>query len=355
MTPSIFWNSGVLKFTKKYLRFIFVQALIFQLFSIFGYGQYPLLPVPPNFRSPSNERGQILLDGIVRKISLFHGRSDDEADWHVYIDLENHVSNSLKGYLETRGYKIRNRINQIYSELMVLDFYDNSLFDEKFFSADVTKPFLLSKEGSAHPAWDFGVYATKNQGENKNYTNHSKLNGGRAYLQGSFVNDKEHEQDNTPLLEVHPLDAIAFAMDEEGDVYSTKYGQPAWARSFVRWRVAFFSNSGFHRINGESYLEKDRTTTYYLDLPDNAYNNSPEVHVNINVQRQPQRLWDGQRKRLYDGRAWKTFPSHALEIDPRDGRKKLKVTATMKEPDNFGGIVVVDYTIRASLNQRLTR
>ena len=41
------------------------------------------------------------------------------------------------------------------------------------------------------------------------------------------------------------------------------------------------------------------------------------------------------------------------ENDPKDGRKKLKVTATMKRPNKMGGIVVVDYIIRASLNDKV--
>jgi hypothetical protein len=50
---------------------------------------YPLLPIHPDFRGPSGEQGQILLDSIVFKVSLFHGKIDDEADWHVYIRLDN--------------------------------------------------------------------------------------------------------------------------------------------------------------------------------------------------------------------------------------------------------------------------
>jgi len=39
-----------------------------------------------------------------------------------------------------------------------------------------------------------------------------------------------------------------------------------------------------------------------------------------------------------------------LAVDPKDGRKKLKIVVKMDVPDNFGGIVVRDYGIRVTLH-----
>lgn len=366
LKKEILFKACAVFFTAMSVLFVFSKR-------VFCQSLYPLLPIPPEYISPAAERGQIALDGIVKKISLFHGRGDDEADWHVYIELDAVTKNRLADYvskeLQSRnpGIILDYSFNEVYSELMVLDKYENvpkslthPFGDEYFYSADVTKPFLLKKAGSTHPAWDIGYFATRHQGgSNLFYTNnlngYSNLDGGRAYLQGVFVNDKEHEiniagKQIIKKAEIHPLDAIAFAMDKNGNVYSGKYGQPNWAKSYVRWRVAFFANSGYHRINGEYYLKGARTTTFYLDLPDEAYKKTGEAKLyTISCQRKVQRLWDGAGERYYDARGWQTFPIHSIEVDSADGRKKLKVTAVMKPPDKFGGIVVCDYIITTGL------
>jgi hypothetical protein len=355
------YKNRVLKYLKEIIGSLGITTMIVLAATTSLSGQYPLLPIPTAYRSPSGEEGQILLDGLVKKVSLFHGESDDEADWHVYIRLHQDVKNRLTRFLKAADKRINYPFDEIYSEIMVLDKYKNSTFNEKFYAADVTKALRLSKRGSNHPAWDFGVYATEHQGDEKNYIDNSLLNGGRVYLQGAFVNDKAHEKKingvtiSIERVEIHPLDGMAFAMDEDGSVYSAKYGEAGWAQSFVRWRVAFFANSTYHRINRESYLKKDRVTTFYLDLPNNYYNNSSKVKVDTKIEMERQKLWDGRTNREYLGKGLRSLAQHSIITDEKDGRKKLKVTATMKKPNAMGGIVVIDYIVRVTLNQQAVR
>ncbi len=329
--------------------------------------QYPAFErVPASLRSPSGERAQIQVEGIVTKISFFHGRNDDEADWHVYVDLHPGVRTELRNYirslnpdLESISHRIAkhkaNDISTIYSEVMVLDDYKNSMFDEKFLTADVSKAFLLSLGNSRQPAWDLAMRAVNDQGENKNFTDYSGIRGKYVYLQGAFVNDKEHGF----LPEIHPLDGIAFAMDTRGEPVSIRHTNSAWPAKEIRWRVCYFANSSFHRINGESYLKRERTTTFYLELPRNAYRRERTQRVageaaptgSILVTRHPVNLWDAKGKNEYAGRGWSIYPQHEIAVDPRDGRKKLKVTGKMKLPNKAGGIVVCDYVVRVTDSQ----
>ncbi len=362
------------------------------------FGQlYPPVPVPLKYQGRSGERGQIVLDGIVKKITVFHGDVDDEADWHVSIVLPTDVANDLQaGFGSTyssmdRGACVRSEscnLATIYSELMVCDRHQSTTFDEFFYSADFTLPYLLSQppadrrpvwrenlDGTRvldpdwtgeHPAWDLGLIAQFHQSGDQDFTKYSHLDGGRAYLQGAFVEDAEHRQCRpTPGIpcylapqkfatvarfEIHPLDSIAFAMNETGKVLSAKWGEPAWPFDFVKWRVAVFTNSKFHRINGESYVKKIRTTTWYLDLPIDAESTWGDLATTISVIEQRRQLWDGGNKTWYGSRGVNSYVPWTLAVDPKDGRKKLKIVVKMDVPDDWGGIVVRDYGIRVTLH-----
>ena len=96
---------------------------------------YAPLPVPPAYAGPSGEPGQILLHGITTKVSVFHGRIDDEADWHVFIRPDR------------ADWPI-----EMYCEIMVLDDFSKPFIgDDKFFTADFTLPLRLSKPDGPAP------------------------------------------------------------------------------------------------------------------------------------------------------------------------------------------------------------
>lgn len=308
---------------------------------------YPLLPLHPGFRGPSGEQGQILIDGIVNKVTLFAGRSDDEADWHIYIRTDNpNVQQTLVPHLRSNGIEPGEfGLCVCYCELMVTDRHRNPVFDEFFDSADLTKPFRLSKAGSAHPAWDLSLIAGDNQGESQDFSCNSKLfrDGGRVYLQGPFVNDEAHGT----LIEIHPLDSIAFAMDTTGKTVAVKKGSTGWPKRKVTWRVAWFGNSSFHRINGESYMKQPRKTTWFLDLPGD-FRDTPTLPVftgNLTIKTNPIELWDGRDNDMYDSRGVQVIDEARLAADPKDGRTRLRVSATMDVPNTRGGLIVRDYVV----------
>jgi hypothetical protein len=299
--------------------------------------------VPPEFAGPSGEPGQIMVDGPATEVALFHGRSDDEDDWHVYVDIPLSTSSKLVDYLAARNIFVTMvQLGTLYSEIMTIDKYKFTWSDDKFYSADFTSSFSLF--GTVHPAWEAGLIAIDNQGRVQDVSHYSRLIGGRTYLQGAFVNDRDHGT----LPEIHPLDSIAFAMDSAGMPISAKGGQTGWPRKYVKWRVGVFSNSSFHRIADESYIKKDRTTTWYLDLPRDAIAGGPTTPGNIRVTEERLRLWDGGNGYWYTGRLWRTLVPWTIAVDPKDGRKKLKVTTIMQPPNKFGGIVVRDYTIQVN-------
>jgi hypothetical protein len=358
---------------------------------------YPPLPVPQKYQGRSGERGQIMLDGIVKSISAYHGEVDDEADWHVSISLPTNVTLDLQsGLLSTYSSIDRGDCNRsescnlatIYSELMVCDRHKSTTLDEYFYSGDFTLPYLLSQppaerrpvlafnfDGTPildpdwtgeHPAWDLGLITQNSQAKDHDFTKYSNLDGGRAYLQGAFVEDAEHRRCRpTPGIvcylappkfatvarfEIHPLDSIAFAMNETGKVLSAKWGDPGWPFDFVKWRVAVFADSKYHRINGEAYVKKIRTTTWYLDLPVDAQSTWGDLATTIRVIEQRRTLWNGGNKTWYGSRGVNSYVPWTLAVDPKDGLKKLKIVVKMDIPDNWGGIVVRDYGIRVTLH-----
>jgi hypothetical protein len=395
--PSMGWLR--LKFSLNALMLL-IAAFCFTLsVPLITLGQlYPRVPVPPEFRGPSGEPGQIMLDGMVKSLTAFHGDVDDEADWHVTIALVGTVRGRLRDILKSTYSSMPNddcdrtescNLATIYSELMVCDRHKSTTFDEFFYSADYTLPYLLSQppadrrpvwasnfDGTPrvldpdwtgeHPAWDLGLITQFGQSGDHDFSQYSNLDAGRVYLQGAFVEDAEHRRCRpTPGIpcsiappkfatvtrfEIHPLDSIAFAMNEPGALLFVQRRDPGWPSDFVKWRVAVFANSKFHRINDEAYVKKVRTTTWYLDLPSNAENSWGDLATTIRVIEQPRRLWDGGNKKWYFSRGVNSYVPWTLAVDPKDGRKKLKIVAKMNIPDDWGGIVVRDYGIRVTLH-----
>lgn len=295
---------------------------------------YSRLPVPPAYQGSSGEKGQIQLDGIATKVEVFHGRVDDEADWHVFINPDDD------------DWPV-----EMYCEVMVLDDYSKPTFgDDKFYSADFTLPFRLVKPGSAHPAWDLGKEAIDSQGHSLDCSQYSRLveHAGRVYLQGPYVNDEAHDT----RVEIHPLDSIAFAIDSSSQTISARPGDADWPSDFVRWRVAAFANSSLHRINDENFVQRRRTTTWFLDPPGRPPTSrrrpvfDAEIFTTLEVDEEPRALWNGDTEAMYAERRVAAISPPQFSEDPRDGRTKVRVSITMEEPDSHGGIVVRDYLIR---------
>jgi hypothetical protein len=147
---------------------------------------YPLLPIHPTYRSPSGERGQILVGGRAEKVTAFHGESDDEADWHVYLRLAPDVRRDLTAALRQEGIDVSvDAFERFWCELMVLDDWTKPTFgDDRFFSADVSRAFRLTKPGSGRSAWDLMLQAINNQGHEQDFSSMSTLvtHGVRVYL-----------------------------------------------------------------------------------------------------------------------------------------------------------------------------
>lgn len=313
--------------------------------------EYPQFTIPPSLQGPSGEKGQILLEGVTNKISLYHGfwtdlERDRELDWHVHISLPPDTKQTLMNGLKNSGCVLtEQRFADVYSEHMVLD-SPNLMGDDPgtrqlgFRSADVSLPLRLF--GSTHPAWDLGLIAARHQNKHRadDFSKYSRLvqDRGCSYLQGAFVNDEFHKI----RLEIHPLDSIAFAMEKGGKTIPVRFGTVGWPTNFVRWRVAFFTNSTLHRVNKCSYLQKERTTTWFLGLPSDAVR---KAGAKVNVVPIRHKLWNGVQKSWYESRGVKSFSS-SLQKDPKDGLLKLKVTATMNPPDKLGGMFVRDFVIQ---------
>lgn len=313
------------------------------------FGGYPPLPIPRALRAPSREAAQIQVNGLVDKVSLFHGRSDDELDWHFYVSLDpgdlqaltNHLPDHARG-----GSGIEEQdLEQQYCELMVLDGWRNTLFDEHFLSSDVTRAFEL-----AQPAWDISRRAGDNQGDNIDLTSDSRLGQSRARIsmQGAFVNDAEYGF----KTELHPLDSIAYALSADGVPLTVAPDHADWPETELTWRVAVFTNSTFHRIDNADYLEQERETLWLLPLPRAAERlNQTEVTVVepgfTNRALGDQGLDDARStpERAY-ARYGVLSAEHALT--PRDaaGRRFLRVAVRMAEPDRWGGMFLAEYRIR---------
>ena len=322
--------------------------------------EYPGLSIPASLQGSSGEPGQIMLDGPAKKITLYHGWfadwsiRDRELDWHVYIDVSSSTKQSLLSQLLGTGCNLTpDRLREVYCELMVLDHpkLTHALIESEtgwtregelgYRSADVSIPFRL--EGSKHPAWDLSRIAAANQHHGQDFSKYSRLykDQGYVYLQGPFVNDAYHDL----RLEIHPLDSIAFAIDKQGKTIPMRQGEPGWPADEVQWRVGAFTNSTLHRVNKCPFLQKERTTTWYLTLPTDAYRSG--VKKRISVIPIHHRLWNGIKRAWYESRGVSSISS-ALEKDPKDGLLKLKVSVTMKAPDAFGGMFVRDFLIRTS-------
>ena len=325
-----------------------------------GFGSYPPLPMPQQYRGPSGQPGQVELHGTAASLSLFHGGTDDELDWHIHLRLAEldrhvlyrHLLEHGKG-AQTANFVAPNQfsplredqLTEISCEWMVLDAWQNLTFDEKFYSADVTDALRLQES-----AWSISWRVAEEQDVfGASETAKSGLTNMPVRVQGPLVNDAEHRF----KVEIHPLDSVAYAVGTNGRPLASTSTDPSWPARALVWRVAAFTNSSFHRVNNAEYVQRDRTTTWYLPLPGNAAR-AREATVSVRpVQlrnRGPHESgWvDDYRRTTADQYATYGVRSHswAVETDPRDGTTKLRVTVTMERPDDrWGGMFVTDYAV----------
>ena len=316
---------------------------------------YPPLPIPNRFRGPGREAAQILAKGEARIVTLFHGRVDNELDWHVYVSLSPEDRRDLVGHLRSHargvGGLTERDLDQLYSELMVLDASREPWLagDDRFFSADVSEAFALPQA-----AWDYSEEAGEDQSEALDVTSDSALTTRAALvrLQGCFVNDAAHGF----LPEIHPLDSIAFALDGRGRPLTVGADARDWPATLVTWRIGVFTNSTVHRINSADYVEHDRETTWFLDLPRNAIQDRVQGRMTVettypgftNRGRGAEDVDDARptaNDRYED--YGKVEDSAIVVRDPRDNQFRLRVRVRMERPDRWGGMFLADYTIRS--------
>ena len=185
-----------------------------------GGANYLKVAAPVELRSPSREEAQVMVSGIASRVKLFMGRSDWELDWHVYLDLEEDVKTMLRraGPLPSSG---------LYCELMGIDRWEDEIFGRQWWSSDFDGAFSLrwplpnGRSGAETASEHWSLVADDDQGTNTPVADGSDpgsrtnaaIVGARVYLQGPLVNDNPTDTEDHNLLEIHPLDSIAYAKD----------------------------------------------------------------------------------------------------------------------------------------------
>ncbi|MET0195717.1 MAG: hypothetical protein ABW364_00675 [Rhodococcus fascians] len=322
---------------------------------------YLKMPVPADLRSPSREEAQIAVDGVAEKVTLFMGKSDWELDWHIHPRLDEQVMTQLQAVGRLRG--------TLFCEWMGVDRWEDELLGRQWWSSDMDGilslrwPLPDARSGAETASEHWSLVEDDNQGgsaeivadiNNTAKRGNARIVGGRVYLQGAFVMDDPNDTDDHAHLEIHPLDSVAYAMDGDGAVLAQRGTDTSWPRSTVVWRVGVITNAGFHRINGCGFLERDRTTVWYLDLPTLA--GLPTISVRVDDSEPG--FWHSPSNSRYTGRGIRDVDVQprpdgsdrdisAFPIDPSDGRRKLRVEVTMARPDDWGGLFLRDYRMTA--------
>lgn len=332
---------------------------------------YPLVSIPSELQSPSGEHGQILVSGIINDISVFHGRGVSELDWICSLTVPDSVKSSIvnqfkskieeynedikkrnnyivplfSGFLIPKDYQLDVSKLSIYSKIMVIDSFQKKLLGSKFYSSDLTKALGLEMS-----TYDLAHKAMYNPGKTIKFGNLSKLVSKKAftYLQGAFVNDASHGI----RIEIHPLDGIAYALDEKGIPIPNAYDPNSWPKDTITWMVGGFTNSKAHRINNEAYLTKERTTTWILDLPLQAGEN-PDYNTNDSTSSKYNFEYTINKTELHHSITRKSYTERGLRFisdeiirNPDTNRLQLRLNVRMAPADMYGGNVLYEIMIK---------
>jgi hypothetical protein len=326
-----------------------------------GGGNYLKAPVPAEMRGPAREEAQIMISGVARRITLFMGKSDWELDWHIHPILDPSVVTRLEQVGKLRG--------TLFCEWMAVNRWESEVVGRQWWSADMDGMLSLrwpldDEHPGAETASDYWSWEENDhQGgsaevvadvDDSATRGNSAVVGGRVYLQGAFVTDDPIDDDEHNHLEIHPLDSVAYAKELDGTVLAVRPTEAGWPQLSVRWRVGVVTNAGFHRINGCSFVTKERRTIWYLALPSAAA--LPDVGVTV-TQRMPG-FWHAPSNQRFEQRRVKSVTIdpppdgrarsyEAFPVDPADGRHKLKLDVTMETPDDWGGLFLREFTITA--------
>ena len=203
------------------------------------------------------------------------GSPTGSFDWHIFPRLDEPVVTRLQAVGQLRG-------TLLFCEWMGVDRWEDEILGRQWWSSDMDRilslrwPLPDARSGAETASEHWSLVEDDNQGgsaeivadiNNAAKRGNARIVGGRVYLQGAFVMDDPTDTDEHAHLEIHPLDSVAYALDGDGTVLAQRGTDTSWPRSTVVWRVGVVTNAGFHRINGCSFLEQDRTTVWYLDLP----------------------------------------------------------------------------------------
>ncbi len=332
---------------------------------------YPLVSIPPELQSPSGEHGQILVSGIINDISVFHGRGVGELDWICSLTVPDSVKSSIanqfknkiteynedikkrnnyvvplfQGFLIPKDYNLDVSKLSIYSKIMVIDSLQKKLLGSKFYSSDLTKALGLEL-----PTYDLSHKAMNNPGKAIKFGHLSKIVNNKAftYLQGAFVNDASRGI----RIEIHPLDGIAYALDENGIPVKNAYDPNSWPKDSITWMIGGFTNSKAHRINNEAYLTKERTTTWLLDLPlhagENPYYDSKDSlssKFNFEYNILKTELHHAITRKSYTERGLR-FITDEIIRNPDTNRLQLRLNVRMAPADMYGGNVLYEIVVK---------
>ncbi len=269
--------------------------------------------------------GGAIIPGVPVPLAAGAGGGDYEQDWHIYFGDDRCLlrsDGSCDTAIQQVGKILKDQPTPFVEQMTIrkwervedLDWYllyADWEVDWYYWSQDMTHPFLL-KPGV------MSTVDTLSKGSSRIFTaQHTDLLGKEAMVQGYFVIDNPGDQEDHGHSEIHPMDSLAVLREDRGD--------KGWT-----YRVSAFTNSLLHLIGKCSWVQKPRTVTWNIPLPDAATVQGKEVNITMSP------LWTDNDL---------AGPINAVLTTQTVGGKSTKVvrlTIPMKAPDEFGGLWVGD-------------